>query len=151
MPGRLVADWLKRRLKELLRAGRVSGSAAVAGCMPGMLGVVVLAGTGKSLRLGSKARLLAKSSKLTEGRKSKEPAEPVLSRSALAGSGCLEKLKRGLAGAARVEGSEAGVGRKERPSTEGTPGAPATPPMPATPAACALLAILREPSVSISV
>ena len=73
--GFLLLDWLNRRMNELLRAGRESPGAAVNVCM---LGVLLLVGTlllnepgaGKSLRLGSYARLLAKSSKLTEGRKS---------------------------------------------------------------------------------
>lgn len=56
-----VVDWLKRRMKELLRAGRASlEGAPVNVCMLGVL-VLVLAGTlalklpgaGKSLRLGS--------------------------------------------------------------------------------------------------
>jgi len=78
--GFLAVDWLKRRMKELLRVGRASEvGAAVKACTFGVLMLVlVLAGTellklpgaGKSLRSGSYARLLAKSSKLTEGRKS---------------------------------------------------------------------------------
>ena len=56
--GFLLVDWLKRRMKELLRAGRASGGAPVKDCM---LGVLVLAGrlllkepgAGKSLRAGS--------------------------------------------------------------------------------------------------
>ena len=78
MPGLRVFDWLKRRIKELLRDGRVSPWPAVNGCMFGVLPLtggwvlLKLPGTGKSLRLGSYVRLLAKSSKLTVGRKSYE-------------------------------------------------------------------------------
>jgi hypothetical protein len=71
VPGLRVFDWLKRRMNELLRDGRVSPWPAVNGCMFGvcvlLLLVVVLAlalalsgtvllkvpGTGKSLMLGS--------------------------------------------------------------------------------------------------
>lgn len=56
--GFLLVDWLKRRMKELLRVGRESAGTPVNACM---LGVLVLAGTvllkvpgaGKSLRSGS--------------------------------------------------------------------------------------------------
>lgn len=82
--GFLLVDWLKRRMKELLRVGRVSVGAPVAPVTPAapvkacMLGALVLEGTlllnvpgaGKSLKSGLYERLLAKSSKLTEGRKS---------------------------------------------------------------------------------
>lgn len=74
--GCLLVGWLKRRMKELLRAGRDSVVGVAVNV--GMLFVLLLAGrlllkepgAGKSLRLGSYERLLAKSSKLTEGRKS---------------------------------------------------------------------------------
>lgn len=56
--GFLVPVWLKRRMKELLRAGRLSAGAVV---KVFMFGILVLEGTlllkepgaGKSLRLGS--------------------------------------------------------------------------------------------------
>lgn len=60
--GFLLFDWLKRRAKELLRAGRVSVAADVKDCMLGLLVLaLVLAGTlllkepgaGKSFRVGS--------------------------------------------------------------------------------------------------
>lgn len=56
--GFLVPVWLKRRMKELLRAGRLSAGAVVKVCMLGMLvleGTLLLKepGAGKSLRLGS--------------------------------------------------------------------------------------------------
>ena len=71
-------DWLKRRMNELLRVGRVSVvGASVNACMLDVLllagavaGVLKLPGAGKSLRFGSYERLFAKSSKLTAGRKS---------------------------------------------------------------------------------
>jgi hypothetical protein len=115
MLGLRAVDWLNRRMKELLRVGRASVvGAPVKGCMAG---VVLLAGTaGKSLRVGSYERLFAKSSKLTEGRKS---YVSVGSRGSLGASGCLEKLKRGFEGPGRVVASFAGVGRKERLSREG--------------------------------
>ena len=77
VPGLRVFDWLKRRINELLRDGRVSPWPAVNDCIFEVLvlgGCVLLKlpGTGKSLRLGSYVRLLAKSSKLTVGRKSYE-------------------------------------------------------------------------------
>jgi hypothetical protein len=58
VPGLRVFDWLKRRMNELLRAGRVSSWPAVNGCMLDavLLGGAVLLklpGTGKSLRSGS--------------------------------------------------------------------------------------------------
>jgi hypothetical protein len=116
MLGFLAVDWLNRRMKELLRVGRPSVEGAPV--KAGMADVVLLAGTaGKSLRLGSYERLFAKSSKLTEGRKS---YVSVGSRGSLGGSGCLEKLKRGFEGPGRVVASFAGVGRKERLSREGT-------------------------------
>lgn len=73
--GFLLLDWLKRRAKELLRAGRVSVAAPENDCM---LVVLLLAGTlllkepgaGKSLRVGSYERLFARSSKFTDGRNS---------------------------------------------------------------------------------
>jgi hypothetical protein len=59
--GFLVVDWLKRRMKELLRVGRESAAGGVAPVNDCMLGVLLLTGTvllklpgaGKSLRLGS--------------------------------------------------------------------------------------------------
>jgi hypothetical protein len=76
--GFLAVDWLKRRTKELLRVGRVSVGVPMNEGMLLLLGVVLAAGAlalkvpgaGKSLRAGSYERLLAKSSKLTVGRKS---------------------------------------------------------------------------------
>lgn len=58
MPGLRVLDWLKRRMKELLRSGCASFRPARNGCMLGvaLLGGAVLLklpGAGKSLRLGS--------------------------------------------------------------------------------------------------
>lgn len=58
VPGLRVFDWLKRRMNELLRAGRVSPWPAVKGCMfdAVLLGGAVLLklpGAGKSLRAGS--------------------------------------------------------------------------------------------------
>lgn len=63
VPGLRVLDWLKRRMNELLRDGRVSVWAAANGCMfdtaaaaAAVLGGAVLLklpGAGKSLRLGS--------------------------------------------------------------------------------------------------
>jgi hypothetical protein len=84
-----------------------------------------LPGAGKSLRSGSYARLFAKSSKLTEGRKSYDDDEAVVcvgSVCSFGGSGWWEKLKRGFAGPARVAASFAfvRVGRNERPSVEAT-------------------------------
>lgn len=55
----LVVDWLKRRMKELLRVGRESAAGApVKGCILGVLSLVgtlllKLPGAGKSLKLGS--------------------------------------------------------------------------------------------------
>jgi len=115
-------------MKELLRVGRASvAEGPVKACMLGVLvllavlggtGLLKLPGTGKSLRLGSYVKLFAKSSKLTEGRKS---YVPVGSTGSFGGSGCLEKLKRGFDGPERVVASFDRVGRKERPSAEGTP------------------------------
>jgi hypothetical protein len=77
--GFLAVDWLKRRTKELLRVGRVSVGVPVKDGMLLLLPEAVLSagtpvlnvpGAGKSLRAGSYERLLAKSSKLTVGRKS---------------------------------------------------------------------------------
>ena len=127
--GFLAVDWLKRRTKSLLRVGGLSVGVPVNDGMLLLLGVVVLAGTlalnvpgaGKSLRAGSYARLLAKSSKLTAGRKSYEPMLSVGSSFAGPGCGCLVKLKRGFEGTVRVAAvSFAGVGRKERVSREAT-------------------------------
>lgn len=127
--GFLAVDWLKRRTKSLLRVGGLSVGVPVNDGMLLLLGVVVLAGTlalnvpgaGKSLRAGSYARLLAKSSKLTAGRKSYEPVLSAGSSFAGPGCGCLVKLKRGFEGTVRVAAvSFAGVGRKERVSREAT-------------------------------
>jgi hypothetical protein len=63
--GFLAVDWLKRRMNELLRAGRASAAGApVNACMSGVLvlaalpvvagtALLKLPGAGKSLRLGS--------------------------------------------------------------------------------------------------
>ena len=112
--------WLNLRIKEALRAGRVSvpvpganasgpmfvrGTAVVADVVAGSMPTPPPPGAGKSLRSGSYAEMLAcKSSKLTEGRK--------LSLKSL-DAACGPKLKRGLLGA-RVETSLVAAGRKER-------------------------------------
>jgi hypothetical protein len=59
MRGFRAVDWLKRRMKELLRVGRASvAGAPVNACMLGVLllagtGALKLPGAGKSLRAGS--------------------------------------------------------------------------------------------------
>lgn len=122
--GFLAVDWLNRRMNELLRVGRASVAGAPEKfCMLGMLvfgtaGLLKLPGAGKSLRLGSYERLFAKSSKLTEGRKSYVSVGSTGSLGS--GSGCFEKLKRGFDGPERALPSLARVGRKERFSTEAT-------------------------------
>ena len=99
-------DWLKRRISEVLRAGRVSavllakGEGAycveVEGCCDGAAmwdeaSVDESGGCGKWLRTGSYWRLFAKSSKVTSGMKSKRsPA----SAGASGGCACDVKLKR---------------------------------------------------------
>lgn len=134
--GLRTVDWLKRRMKELLRVGRVSVAVApVNVCMLDVAALVLvlvlvlagmellkLPGAGKSLRSGSYARLFAKSSKLTEGRKSYDEDVCVGSTGSFGGSGCLEKLNRGFDGPERVLPSFIEVGRKERPSVAGTLG-----------------------------